>query len=157
LAAGCDLPGKPREADRPVPSDQVMDFGVLYQTRCAGCHGADGKLGPAPPLNDPIFLAIVHDAELLHVISEGASVTPGQKTPMPAFAHEKGGPLTGAQVKVLAEGIKKRWQPSASPSSSLPTYIGPAAYGGNKDEGVRVFARACAGCHGSQGQGEKDG
>src|SRR5262249_36816524 len=126
LAAGCDLPGKPREADRPKPADQVMEFDVLYQTRCAGCHGANGKLGPAPPLNDPIFLAIVPDAELLRVIAEGRSVTAGQKTPMPAFAHEKGGPLTGGQVKILAEGIKKRGEPSASPSGSLPTYIGAA-------------------------------
>jgi cytochrome c oxidase cbb3-type subunit 3/ubiquinol-cytochrome c reductase cytochrome c subunit len=157
LAAGCDLPGKPSEADRPVLADQVKDFGILYTTHCAGCHGVDGKLGPAPPLNDPIFLAIVPDTALLRVIADGRSVTPGQKTPMPAFAQEKGGPLTGAQVKVLADGIKKRWEPSASPSHSLPTYLGPAASGGNKEEGLRAFARACAGCHGSQGQGEKDG
>jgi mono/diheme cytochrome c family protein len=77
---------------------------------------------------------------------------------MPAFAHDRGGPLTGEQVKVLAEGIKKHWGSPASPSGSLPAYIGPAAAGGgNKDEGARVFARACAGCHGSQGQGDKDG
>src|SRR5262252_6151177 len=91
LAAGCDLPGKPTEADRPVPADQVKDFDVLYSTHCAGCHGADGKLGPAPPLNDPLFLAIVPDAELLRVITEGRSVTPVQKSPMPAFARERGG------------------------------------------------------------------
>ena len=48
--------------------DQVADFDVLYKTHCAGCHGADGKLGPAPPLTDPLFLAIVHDGELLRVI-----------------------------------------------------------------------------------------
>ena len=47
LAAGCDLPGRPDPADRPVPADQVKDFDVLFGTRCAGCHGADGKLGPA--------------------------------------------------------------------------------------------------------------
>jgi cytochrome c oxidase cbb3-type subunit 3/ubiquinol-cytochrome c reductase cytochrome c subunit len=76
---------------------------------------------------------------------------------MPAFAHEKGGPLTGIQVNVLAGGIKKHWAPSASPSHSLPAYVGSAASGGNKEEGSRVFARACAGCHGSQGQGEKNG
>ena len=44
---------------------------VLYRRNCAGCHGADGKLGPAPPLNDPIFLAIVADDELLQVITDG--------------------------------------------------------------------------------------
>jgi mono/diheme cytochrome c family protein len=157
LAAGCDLPGQPTPADRPVPADQIADFDVLYKMHCAGCHGADGKLGPAPPLNDPIFLAIVPDAELLRVIREGRTVTPGQKSPMPAFAQDRGGPLTGAQVKVLAEGIKKRWGPTTSPSGSLPAYIGSAvAKGENKDD-TRVFARACAGCHGSKGQGHKDG
>ena len=156
LVIGCDPPGKPSEADRPVPADQVADFDALYKTHCAGCHGADGKLGPAPPLNDPIFLAIVPDAELLHVISEGRTVTPGQKSPMPAFAQDKGGPLTGAQVKVLAEGIKTHWGPTASPSGSLPAYIGANAKGGNKN-GTRVFARACAGCHGPQGRGDKHG
>ena len=158
LTAGCDLPGRPALANRPVPANQVTDFGALYATHCAGCHGTDGKLGPGPPLNDPMFLAIVPDAELLRVVSEGRTVTPGQKSPMPAFAHDKGGPLTGAQVKVLADGIKKHWQSPVAPSSSLPAYIGSAVNGGgNKDEGARVFARACAGCHGSQGQGEKDG
>jgi cytochrome c oxidase cbb3-type subunit 3/ubiquinol-cytochrome c reductase cytochrome c subunit len=124
--------------------------------RCAGCHGAGGKLGPGPPLDDPIFLAIVPDAELLRVIAEGRTVSPGQKSPMPAFAQDKGGPLSAAQVKVLADGIKKRWRASSSQPGSLPAYLGPAAGGGNKDEGARVFARACAGCHGSQGQGDKD-
>jgi mono/diheme cytochrome c family protein len=158
LAVGCDLPGRPTPGSRPVPEDQVLDFGVLYTTHCAGCHGADGKLGPAPPLNDPSFLAIVPDAELLRVIREGRIVSPGQKSPMPAFAQEKGGPLTSAQVKVLAEGIKKRWEPLASPSGSLPAYIGPAASGGgNKEEGGRVYARACAGCHGPKGQGDQEG
>src|SRR5262249_44263755 len=134
LAVGCDLPGKPREADRPVPADQVKDFDVLYSTHCAGCHGADGRLGPAPPLNDPLFLAIVPDAELLRVIREGRAVNSRQKSPMPAFflgegsvlspaqaavwgqlkeemhaAPRQQSSLTAAQVQVLAGGIKRRW------------------------------------------------
>jgi mono/diheme cytochrome c family protein len=40
LAAGCDLPGRPRAADRPVPADRVLDFAALYGENCAGCHGA---------------------------------------------------------------------------------------------------------------------
>ena len=55
----------PTAEDRPVRSDQVIDFATLYGRNCAGCHGADGKFGPAPPLNDPLFLAIVPDAVLL--------------------------------------------------------------------------------------------
>lgn len=158
LAAGCDLPGRPDPADRPVPADQVKDFGTLYARHCAGCHGADGKLGPAPPLNDPVFLAIVPDEELLRVITEGRAVTPAQKSPMPAFARDRGGPLTAAQVKALAEGIKERWGPTRPESQSLPPYLAPAgAHSANEEGGARVFARACAGCHGRQGQGRKDG
>jgi cytochrome c oxidase cbb3-type subunit 3/ubiquinol-cytochrome c reductase cytochrome c subunit len=140
-----------------VPADQVKDFDALYSARCAGCHGADGKLGPAPPLNDPLFLAVVPDADLLHVVSEGRAVTTAQRSPMPAFARTRGGPLTDAQVKVLAEGIKKRWGPAAS--GGAPPHLSPdGSEGGNPDEGARVFARACAGCHGGQGEGgEHDG
>jgi cytochrome c oxidase cbb3-type subunit 3/ubiquinol-cytochrome c reductase cytochrome c subunit len=160
-----------------VAADQVLDFGKLYQTNCAGCHGADGKLGPAPPLNDSLFLAIVPDKELLAVITEGRAVSPAQKTPMPAFGLGKAGPLTesasvpselaaalagarqqgaltDAQIKVLAEGIKTQWGPAASLPASVPAYRGAAgSRGGNKDRGAQVFARACAGCHGKEGQG----
>ena len=50
LAAGCDLPGRPDPADRPVPANEVVDFRLLYGQNCAGCHGANGELGPGPPL-----------------------------------------------------------------------------------------------------------
>jgi mono/diheme cytochrome c family protein len=152
LTAGCDLPGRPVAP----PTDEGQDFAALYATRCAGCHGADGNLGPAPPLNDPIFLAIVPEADLVRVISEGRTVTRAQKTPMPAFARDRGGPLTEAQIKVLTEGIKKRWK--SSRASGLPPYNAPSGSGGgNKAKGAREFARACAGCHGADGKGEKDG
>jgi mono/diheme cytochrome c family protein len=191
-AAGCDLPGRPDPGDRPKPADRVTDFSTLYATRCAGCHGADGKLGPAPPLNDPIFLAIVPETELQRVISEGrvvhltpradlwrgvtssvgllgaplgqgpllAAATPFPETTrkalMPAFAQARGGPLTAEQVTVLAEGIKQRWGPATSPAGPLPPYRSPAGVWGNKDRGARVFVRACAMCHGDEGQGGKD-
>jgi cytochrome c oxidase cbb3-type subunit III len=152
LAAGCDWPGRPDPAERPVPADKVLRFDALYEQNCSGCHGAEGKLGPAPPLADPLFLAIVPDAELLRVVREGR---PG--TPMPAFAREQGGPLTDAQVKVLAGGLKLRWgkQP-AGLRGKVPPYL---AHGrGSAKRGKEVFMRACADCHGDQGKGvEKDG
>jgi mono/diheme cytochrome c family protein len=151
LAAGCDLPGRPKPADRPVPADQVMDFDTLYATRCAGCHGADGKLGPAPPLNDPLFLAIVPDDQLLRVITEGRTVTPGQKSPMPAFAADRGGPLTAEQVQVMAKGIKPRWR-GAAPKEEPPPYLAPKK-AGDKERGKKLFALACAACHGEEGRG----
>src|SRR6266404_9235106 len=101
LTVGCDLPGRPDPADRPVPADQVLEFGVLYRQNCSGCHGADGKLGPAPPLNDPLFRAIVPEMELNDIVTKGRN-----KTLMPAFAKENGGTLTGAQIQVLVHEIK---------------------------------------------------
>jgi mono/diheme cytochrome c family protein len=153
LTVGCDLPGKPNPADRPVPPNQVTNFEKLYTMHCAGCHGTDGKLGPAPPLNDSLFLTIVPDTDLLRVITEGRHVTPAQKTPMPAFADAKGGPLTADQVRILAQGIKPRWGADAGRAGSAPPYLAPEAGGGNKEAGARVFSRACAGCHGDKGQG----
>ena len=154
VAAGCDLPGKPRPGDRPVPPDQVLDFATLYRQNCAGCHGADGKLGPAPPLNDGLFLRIVPDSVLHNVIAEGR---PG--TPMPAFAESRGGTLTAAQVQVLAAGIKRHWSGSGEPGSAEPPAY--AAAGGDAkgttERGARVFERACAGCHGSRGEGDEAG
>jgi cytochrome c oxidase cbb3-type subunit III len=149
LLAGCDLPGKPKPSDRPVPAENVVDFDLLYSRNCAGCHGADGKLGPAPPLNDPLFLALVPDKELLRVIREGRS-----GTPMTAFAKENAGPLTSKQVKVLAQGIKPRWLPVKEPKENPPSYL-IAAENGDKKAGLAVFRRACATCHGKDGEGGK--
>jgi mono/diheme cytochrome c family protein len=151
VAAGCDLPGRPRPADRPVPPDQVLDFAALYGQNCAGCHGAEGQFGPAPPLNNALFLKIVPESVLQSVIAEGR---PG--TPMPAFAQSRGGPLTAAQVKVLAEGIKPRWNASGQAGSAEPPpYTGETQ--GVPKRGAQVFERACAGCHGSQGEGDEAG
>jgi mono/diheme cytochrome c family protein len=148
LAAGCDPPGKPR---RPEPADEAAQFNALYASHCAGCHGADGKYGPAPPLNDPLFLAIVPDEELLRVIREGRAVGPTQKTPMPAFARDRGGPLMGRQVEALAKGIKARWG-GAPPKETPPPYLAPEQTG-DKGRGEKLFDLACAACHGDKGRG----
>jgi cytochrome c oxidase cbb3-type subunit III len=156
LTAGCnyEFPGKPKPADRPIPEDQSLSFDILFRRNCAGCHGAEGRLGPAPPLNDPIFLAIIPDAELLRVIQAGR-----HGTPMPAFLRARGGPLTDAQVKVLADGIKSRWKPSGPPDEALPDYLAStenAPPSASQDpHAVEIFGRACAGCHGANGQGTK--
>jgi cytochrome c oxidase cbb3-type subunit III len=153
LAPGCDLPGQPKLADKPLSEDKVVDFNRLYRRNCTGCHGTNGTLGPAPPLNDAVFLAIVPDSVLLRVISEGR---PG--TPMPAFAAARGGPLTDVQVKALAAGVKSRWQSPQSLHDSVPPYSVTAdGKASDQNRGARVFSRACAPCHGPAGQGEENG
>jgi mono/diheme cytochrome c family protein len=152
-AVGCDdPPGKPKPGDSPIAANKVVDFDTLYSKNCAGCHGAEGENGPAPPLNDPYFLSIVPDETLLTIIKSGRKVHTGQKTSMPAFASDNGGPLTNEQVKVLAKGIKIRWTGRAPRESTLPSYL--AEKKGDHKEGERVFTAACAGCHGSKGEGK---
>jgi mono/diheme cytochrome c family protein len=163
VVAGCEPPGKPNPAGKPILPDQVLDFHRLYAANCAGCHGANGQLGPAPPLNDPLFVAIVPEAELLRVIGQGRA-----GTPMPPFARSQGGPLTEEQVKVLATGIKSHWKPDeplgqsppehAPPEYALPVRGAAQAALGSRQRGAEVFARACGECHGASGGGvEKEG
>ncbi|MGH7136366.1 MAG: c-type cytochrome, partial [Pirellulales bacterium] len=155
LLSGCDFPGRPNPADRPVRSDQVVDFDRLFQQNCAGCHGVDGTMGPAPPLNDAIFLTIVSDEDLLRVIREGRP-----DTPMAAFVREHGGPLTEAQVEALAAGLKPRWKSKVDERLDLPPYQAERQASSPSTEeptmGAAAFARACAPCHGEQGEGTSE-
>jgi cytochrome c oxidase cbb3-type subunit III len=152
-AAGCDLPGRPKPGDRYASPQYEMSFSVLFRQNCAGCHGTDGTLGPAPPLHDKLFLALIPEVELQRIITEGR---PGAL--MPAFAISKGGPLSAEQVTVLAEGIKRHWGAAAPAPRGAPPYLlqnrlPEGGRSGNRAEGVRAFARACASCHGENGRG----
>jgi cytochrome c oxidase cbb3-type subunit III len=151
MAVGCHGTSEPPGPDRPIRSDEITDFNVLYGRNCAGCHGLEGQFGPAPPLSDPMFLAIVPDAVLLKLVSDGR---PG--TPMPAFSRKKGGTLTNEQVKAIAEGIKTRWK-AERPENPAPDYLLKAdRTPGDAARGQKIFERACASCHGKDGLGGKD-
>src|SRR5262249_48393741 len=54
------------------------------------------------------------------------------------------------EVELLAGGLKKYWGAARS-SEGIPAYL--AAGNGDAAAGAKVFARACAGCHGDRGQG----
>lgn len=150
LAAGCDLPGKPDPAKRWKPPGQVDDFGTLYGMHCAGCHGADGRLGPAPPLNDALFLAVAPGEALRQVISHGR-----EGTLMPAFGQEAGGPLTPKQVGILVETMQANWgKPAGDRKEPLPPYAVDLK-AGNREAGARLFDQACATCHGDEGKGSQ--
>lgn len=157
LTSGCVPSGKPNPENRPVTPNEVTDFTTLYRVNCAGCHGADGTFGPAPPLADPLFVSIVPDSALLEVIRSGRA-----GTPMPAFARTRGGTLSDAQVQALAKGIKSSWHrtandaahrlPAAPPAYELASTIKPDSEQ-DKSPGAALFAKACAECHGKNGSG----
>jgi len=180
LPVGCSFPGQPNPANRPIPADQIVDFKVLYGQNCAGCHGAGGNLGPAPPLRDAIFQAIVPKEELETILTKGR-----QNTLMPAFSNENGGTLTSTQIQVLVHeikgipyriistqdgnlsktvvmadenGISPTWGLSSDPPRGVPPYWAPSTSAnggetGNVLAGAKVYARSCVTCHGDNGRG----
>jgi cytochrome c oxidase cbb3-type subunit III len=155
LAAGCDyVPGKPKEEERWVASAQVTNFNQLYTQNCAGCHGADGRLGSARPLNDPLYLAVASADVLRQVTAKGVI-----GTPMPAFSQQAGGHLTDKQIDALVEGMRSRWgRPNDFKDVALPPYslqdaIASGSGSGDPQRGAGVFGVNCAQCHGADGRG----
>lgn len=126
--------------------DQVVDFAVLYKANCSGCHGGDGQMGAARPLNDPLFLAVIGKQTLSDVISNGVP-----RTAMPAFSKSGGGDLTAQQIAILADQMEARWShPHEFETVSLPSY---SAGLGDSKAGAEVFHTYCAYCHGEEGTG----
>jgi mono/diheme cytochrome c family protein len=148
LLSGCSdaLPGKPDPNEGFRMPQTILDFSVLYGKHCAGCHGADGMLGGGPPLNDPLYLAIVSDRELESVIASGR-----KGTLMPAWSVESGGPLTKEQVTAVVKGLKQSWAKSEAGAEDAPALA--AADAGDASAGREVYQRACAVCHGAHGEG----
>ena len=145
---GCNqLPGRPGPGPEVVRPDDVQDFKTLYQQNCAGCHGAEGRGGPAISLADPAYLALVDDVTLRRLTANGV---PG--TLMPAFARSAGGTLTDHQIDVLVQQMRTRWaKPEALAGASLPSY--PASSPGDAGRGAGVYQTYCASCHGAGGRG----
>lgn len=155
--AGCDsLPGKPDKKDRPVRPDQVVDFEPLFAANCAGCHGKDGELGPAPPLKDKLFLKIIPPGALKSIILNGRD-----NTLMPAFSKDHpGGQLTDDQAFMLTNGLIAHWGGEPNVKEPIPDYyeneaLRKGAKPGDATAGQEAYSTACATCHGTNGQGTK--
>src|SRR6185369_8115754 len=124
----------------------------------AGCHGTDGRLGSARPLNDSVYLAVINEDQLRQVIAKGV---PG--TAMPAFATQAGGSFTDKQIDALIEGMRSRWgQANDLKDVSLPPYslqdaIKSGSGPGDAQRGANVFMTYCARCHGTDGRGGEGG
>ena len=159
FATGCDqLPGKPTPEDRWKAATEITDFSQLYALNCSGCHGADGRLGAARPLNDPLYLALVNAATLRATIAQGV---PG--TSAPALAQQVGGPLTDKQIDILVEGMRSRWGKAenfnnvAFPPYSLQDASARGFGPGQPQSGAVVYQTYCAQCHGKDGDGGPKG
>jgi len=147
LTACSRLPGKPAPGPEVPRPDSILDPVVLFNQNCSGCHGADGKEGPAMVLSDPVYLAIIDDDTLRSTISKGR---PG--TAMSAFAQKEGGMLTDDQINAIIRGIRDRWsKANALGGATPPPYSATSA--GDASHGQSVYATYCSSCHGSGGVG----
>jgi cytochrome c oxidase cbb3-type subunit III len=141
--ARCSPPsGKPAPNSEVPRPDQILDSRLLFAQNCAGCHGAEGKEGPALDLSNPIYLALVDDDTLRATISHGR---PG--TAMSAFARDAGGMLTDQQVHAIVSGIRSAWGGQNIPAGvKTPPYA--AVIRGDPGRGRVAYATFCSACHG---------
>jgi mono/diheme cytochrome c family protein len=146
--AGCSrIPGRPGPGPEVVRPDEVLDFPTLYKANCAACHGEGGRNGAAISLANPVYLAVVGDANLRQITANGV---PGKL--MPPFAKSAGGMLTDQQIDVLAHGIMQQWsRPDLLAGQIVPPY--KAAQPGDATRGQLAFGTFCARCHGVAGEG----
>jgi mono/diheme cytochrome c family protein len=124
-----------------------LEFGTLYAENCAGCHGTDGRGGPAIALANPVYLAIADEAPIRKVIANGV-----QGTAMPAFAESAGGFLTDAQIDVITKEIRSRWSEQGFlDAAAAPSYAPKSA--GDAHRGEAAYKTYCESCHGPGGGG----
>ena len=143
---GCDwFPGRPTPEERPVLPSEVKDFATLFGDNCAGCHGADGRMGAARPMNDPLYYAAVTDDELRTVITSGVP-----DTAMPAFGLSEGGTLTADQITALIDEMRKRW---GTPLDGVKPPPYRSTGNGDVARGEVAYEKFCARCHGEGGRG----
>ena len=141
--------GHPPVNEEDQPST-TTDFGKLYGTNCAGCHGADGTHGPGPRIGDPLYLAFVTRETIRAVVEHGIA-----GTPMPAFGPSESGPLSGKQLDALVDGLESHWGKKADAGAPpLPPYseedsIQSGLEPGDPDRGHHVYLQNCAFCHGT--------
>ena len=126
-------------------SDSPTRGRELYARYCALCHGPEGQgyaADNANALANPELLATATDSFLRVAIVRGRV-----GTPMSAFGHRFGGPLSGPDVENLIEFIRG-WQ--TAPSVPLPS----TRIRGDAARGRELYAEHCAQCHGPEGQGK---
>jgi cbb3-type cytochrome c oxidase subunit III len=125
----------------------ASDGATIYGAFCAGCHGADGQGRRAPGLTafpsiaNPDFLSLVTDEFLEQSITRGR---PGRR--MPGWLKDGG--LQPREIRAVAAHLRTLGGTPFVPDNRPPRWIEASA-----EPGARLFAAACAGCHGEGGKG----
>lgn len=123
------------------------DGATLYGAFCAGCHGADGQGRTLadetfPAIANPEFQKLATDRFLAETIARGR---PGRRMP----GWNKDGGLRPEEIAALVKHLR------AMSGTEGPAAADPWKAAGDPAAGRGIFARACAGCHGEQGEGKR--
>ena len=114
------------------------DGRALYDANCASCHGYDGSGGVGIPLSLPAFLKSVPNEYLSKTIRYGR-----EGRVMPAFTY-----LSDAQITAIVKHVR-----GFSDVKAAELTLGSVQ--GDLKNGARLYAKNCAACHGSEGEGGK--
>ena len=137
-------------AERFGAREFATDGATLYGTFCAACHGAGGEgmrypgLASFPAIGNRDFLRLVSDDFLRQQIRRGR---PGRR--MPAWGELEGG-LRDEEIARLVTYIRDRGGIAFEWDAKPRRWIE-----GDAAEGKRLFASACARCHGERGEGKE--
>ncbi|MCA9250802.1 MAG: c-type cytochrome, partial [Phycisphaerales bacterium] len=117
----------------------------LFAGQCAGCHGPDGEGATGPQLNNPVFLGSATDVMLREWISHGK-----EGTEMRGF--RKGGQGVGELSDRQIEDIVAYLRLLERAGEDDLVRVAKSPHG-RPQNGARVYAANCVGCHGERGEG----
>jgi mono/diheme cytochrome c family protein len=126
----------------------------VFGAYCAACHGAAGEgrtVGTSearfPAIGSADFLAVASDDFIVSTVKTGR---PGRR--MPALAAQ-GGAIDETDVRGVVAWLRSRHagEPRPDVRALLAGAIGGSP--GSADAGAAIYLRACAGCHGPNGEG----
>ncbi|NOX58337.1 MAG: c-type cytochrome [Planctomycetes bacterium] len=117
----------------------------LFVGQCSGCHGTDGEGATGPQLNNPVFLASASDVMLREWITNGK-----EGTEMRGF--RKGGQGIGELTTRQIEDIVAYLRLLERAGEHEINRVAKSPHG-RHENGARVYAVNCVGCHGVRGEG----
>ncbi|MFV0389663.1 MAG: c-type cytochrome [Pyrinomonadaceae bacterium] len=143
-----------------LPKDRVkaMRFGArefatdgetIYSAVCSSCHSATGNgnrfpaLVPNPSITNPDFLELASDDFIYQTIYKGRT-----GTPMLAWGERENG-LTEQEIRGVVAYIRQL----GGNVQFKPDMFSRVWATGDPNNGKRLFAANCAGCHGKTGEG----
>ena len=122
----------------------------LYAGHCASCHGIDGEGTSGPQLNNPSFLRAASDGFLAATIVLGRT-----GSPMRSMVHGRSGlgQIATSEIADLVAYIRQweadgTWRTVRRVTETSQRSVA---------SGADLYAGNCAGCHGPNGGGHRDG